>query len=62
MHPYFKKMPGFGKELSDKRKASLAANKKAIEEVEAGIAAEVDRVKNAGLPAEKINSRGQLTV
>ena len=62
MHPYFKKMPGFGKELTDKRKASLAANKKAIEEVEAGIAAEVDRVKNAGLPAEKINSRGQLTV
>ncbi len=62
MHPYFKKMPGFGKELSDKRKAALAANKKAIDEVEAGIAAEVERVKNAGLPAEKIHSRGQLTV
>ncbi|MBU4566420.1 MAG: glutaconyl-CoA decarboxylase subunit alpha [Desulfarculus sp.] len=62
MHPYFKNMPTFGKALSDKKKAKAEDNKKSILEVEAKIAEEIERVKNAGLPAEKIHSRGQLTV
>ena len=62
MHPYFKNMPTFGKALSDKKKAKAEDNKKSILEVEAKVAEEILRVKNAGLPAEKIHSRGQLTV
>ena len=62
MHPYFKNMPAFGKALSDKKKEKGEPNRKQIEEVEAIVAAEVERVMNAGLPAEKIHSRGQLTV
>jgi len=62
MHPYFKNMPTFGKALSDKKKAKAEDNKKSILEVEAKIAEEIDRVKNAGLPAEKVHSRGQMTV
>ena len=62
MHPYFQNMPTFGKALSDKKKEKAAENRKQIEEVESVVAKEVERVKNAGLPAEKIHSRGQLTV
>lgn len=62
MHPYFKKMPSFGKALSDKKKEKALANRQAIEEVEALIAAEVERVKNAGLPAEMVHKRGQMTI
>jgi glutaconyl-CoA decarboxylase len=62
MHPYFKNMPTFGKALSDKKKAKAEDNKQSILEVEAKIAEEIERVKNAGLPAEKIHSRGQLTI
>ena len=62
MHPYFKNMPTFGKALSDKKKAKAEDNKASILEVEAKVAEEIERVKNAGLPAEKIHSRGQLTI
>jgi glutaconyl-CoA decarboxylase len=62
MHPYFQNMPAFGKKLSDKKKEKGADNRKQIEEVEAFVASEVDRVKNAGIPAEKVHKRGQLTV
>jgi glutaconyl-CoA decarboxylase subunit alpha len=62
MHPYFKNMPTFGKALTDKKKEKAAENRKLIQEVEAKIAEEVDRVKTAGIPAEKIHSRGQLTI
>lgn len=62
MHPYFKRMPTFGKKLSDKKKEKQADNRKSIEEVEALIAAEVERVKNAGLPLEVLHKRGQWSV
>ncbi|MCF8035156.1 MAG: glutaconyl-CoA decarboxylase subunit alpha [Desulfarculaceae bacterium] len=62
MHPYFKNMPTFGKALTDKKKAKAEDNKAAILEVEAKVAEEIERVKNSGLPADKIHSRGQLTV
>ncbi len=62
MHPYFKNMPTFGKALTDKKKAKAEDNKAAILEVEAKVAQEIERVKNAGIPAEKIHSRGQMTV
>ncbi len=62
MHPYFQNMPTFGKALTDKKKAKAEDNKASILEVEAKIAEELERVKNAGLPAEKIHSRGQFTI
>lgn len=62
MHPYFKNMPSFGKKLSDKKKEKAEANRKSIEEVEAKIKAEVERVMSAGIPEEVIHKRKQLTI
>ena len=62
MRPYFEKMKEFGQELKEGQIKSTAASKKQIEEVEAQVAEAVEKVKKAGLPAEKINARGQLTV
>ena len=62
MRPYFEKMKEFGQELKEGQIKSTAASKKQIEEVEAQVAEAVEKVKAAGLPAEKINARGQLTV
>ncbi|MCB2186516.1 MAG: glutaconyl-CoA decarboxylase subunit alpha [Deltaproteobacteria bacterium] len=62
MHSYFKNMPQFGKALTDKKREKAAENRRQIEEAEARVAQEVERVQNAGLPAEKIRSRGQMTV
>jgi glutaconyl-CoA decarboxylase len=62
MHPYFKNMPSFGKKLSDKKKEKGEPNRKSIEEVEAIVKGEVERVMNAGIPAEVIHKRKQLTI
>ncbi len=62
MRPYFEKMKEFGKELKEGQIKSTAASGKQIQEVEAQVAEAVEKVKKAGLPAEKINARGQLTV
>jgi len=62
MHPYFKNMDSFGKPLSEKQQAASAASVEEIKQVEAHVDAEVERVKNAGIPAEKIHKRGQMTV
>ncbi len=62
MRPYFEKMKEFGQALKEGQIKSTAASVKQIQEVEAQMAEAVEKVKNAGLPAEKINARGQLTV
>ena len=62
MRPYFENMKEFGRELKEGQIKSTAASVKQIQEVEAQVAAAVEKVKNAGMPAEKINARGQLTV
>jgi len=62
MWPYFRKMDDLGKPLKDSQVKKMAENRDQIAEVMAGVAAEVERVKNAGLPAEKIHKRGQMTV
>jgi glutaconyl-CoA decarboxylase subunit alpha len=62
MKPYFEKMKEFGQELKEGQIKSTAASVKQIQEVEAQVAEAVEKVKNAGMPAEKINARGQLTV
>jgi len=62
MRPYFEKMTEFGKPLSDAQKKKMEGSIKQIREVEDVIAGEVERVKNAGMPAEKVNKRGSWTV
>lgn len=62
MRPYFEKMAPIGKALSEGKIKQTQANVDQIREIEKAIEEEVRKVKNAGLPADKINKRGQLTV
>jgi len=62
MRPYFEKMPEFGKPLSDNVKKKMEESVAQIKEVEEGLAEAVQKVKEAGIPAEKLNKRGQMTV
>lgn len=62
MRSYFEKMTDFGMELKAGQIKSTEANVGKIKDVEAQVDAAVEKVKNAGLPTEKINARGQLTV
>ncbi len=61
MRQYFEKMEDIGKELKPKALERTAASAKSIREVEAIFDAEVDRVKAAGIPAEKLKKRGQMS-
>ncbi len=62
MRQYFEKMTEFGVELNKGQLLSSEENVKKVKEVEAGIDVEVEKVKNAGMPTEKINARGVMTV
>ncbi len=62
MKPYFQNMNPIGKELTDKQKEDSKENVRQIQEVEQQVAEAVEAVKNAGIPAEKIKKRGQMTV
>ncbi len=62
MRPYFEKMTPFGKPLSDRQKEGGEENITQINEVEKGVAEALEAVRNAGIPAEVIKMRGQMTV
>ncbi len=62
MRPYFEKMTEFGKALSPSKIKQTEDNLAQIKAVEEEIRQEIEKVKAAGLPAKKINERGQLTV
>ncbi len=62
MRPYFQKMDDLGKPLKPFQIDAMVENRAQIEEVVKALEAEIDRVKRAGLPAEKIRERGDLTV
>lgn len=62
MRPYFEKMDDFGRNLREGEIKRSEDNVKQIKAVEAEIDGKVEEVKNVGLPTEKINSRGQMTV
>ena len=62
MRPYFEKMTIFGTELSPGQIKSTEENVEKIKDVEETVRKEIEKVKNAGLPEEKINARGQMTV
>jgi glutaconyl-CoA decarboxylase subunit alpha len=61
MHSYFKKMGTMGKQLSDKARARSEDNAKTVIEYEKQVEAAVKKVIDAGLPAEQIHKRGELT-
>ena len=62
MRPYFEKMTDLGKSLSDAQKKRMEENVKQIREVEKELSEAVAKVKNAGIPAETVNKRGEWTV
>jgi glutaconyl-CoA decarboxylase subunit alpha len=62
MRPYFEKMTPMGKPLSEGQIKSATENVEQIREVEKQVAEAVEAVKNAGIPAEVIRKRGQMTV
>jgi glutaconyl-CoA decarboxylase len=62
MRPYFEKMAEFGKPLSEAQIKKSEENVKQIREVEEDLAQRIKRVREAGLPAEKLNARGEWTV
>jgi glutaconyl-CoA decarboxylase subunit alpha len=62
MRPYFEKMTPIGKALSASKIRDTEENVAQIRAVEQDIRQAVEKVKNAGLPTEKINQRGQLTL
>jgi glutaconyl-CoA decarboxylase len=62
LRPYFEKMPDIGKPLSDGEIRRSQENVELIKEQEKILAAEVERVRNAGIPAERVHDRGGMTV
>jgi glutaconyl-CoA decarboxylase subunit alpha len=61
MRPYFEKMADLGRPLKDREIQRSAENVARIREVEARLAAEIERVKKAGILAKTMNQRGQMT-
>jgi glutaconyl-CoA decarboxylase len=62
MRPYFQKMDPLGKPLKPVDVEEMADNREQIAAMLKELEAELGRVKNAGLPAEKIRERGEMTV
>ena len=62
LRPYFAKMADIGAALNDGDIQRTQENIALVQEQEKIIAGEVERVKNAGIPAKKIHDRGGMTV
>ncbi|MBI2161266.1 MAG: glutaconyl-CoA decarboxylase subunit alpha [Candidatus Rokubacteria bacterium] len=62
MRPYFEKMDALGRPLKQAEVEEMAENREQIAAVLKELDAEVGRAKSAGLPAEKIHERGEMTV
>ncbi|MDP6816044.1 MAG: carboxyl transferase domain-containing protein, partial [Alphaproteobacteria bacterium] len=62
LRPYFEKMPDIGKALSEGEIRRSQQNVELIREQEQILAEEIERVRKAGIPAERIHDRGGLTV
>ncbi len=61
MRPYFEQMTSIGKALSQAKIKQTEENVALVKQIEKEIEEERARVEAAGLPASKINERGQLT-
>jgi glutaconyl-CoA decarboxylase len=62
MRPYFERMDPLGKPLKPAEVDEMAENRDRVAAVLKDLDAELNRVKGAGLPAEKIRERGEMTV
>ena len=62
MKSYFAKMDDIGKPLRPAQLERMQANVAHAESVMKEIDAEVERIKNFGIPAEKVHERGEMTV
>jgi len=62
MKPYFQNMQPFGRELNQGERLSTEDNIKKITAVETEFNDAFEKTRHVGLPEEKINARGQLTV
>lgn len=62
MRPYFERMTEFGKPLSESQKKKMEESVNQIKEVEKDLGEFVEKAKNAGIPTERINKRGEMTV
>ncbi|MHB1406610.1 MAG: acyl-CoA carboxylase subunit beta [Desulfitobacteriaceae bacterium] len=62
LRPYFETMPEIGKALSEAEVRRTEENVKLIKEQEEIITQAVEQVKNAGIPADSIRKKGQMTV
>ncbi|PIP08831.1 MAG: glutaconyl-CoA decarboxylase subunit alpha [Syntrophobacteraceae bacterium CG23_combo_of_CG06-09_8_20_14_all_50_8] len=62
MRQYFEKMDDLGKPIKPAQIERMRENRAQIEDAMKVIDAEFERVKNAGIPAETVRKRGQMTV
>ena len=62
MRPYFAKMDDIGKPLRPAQIQRMKANVEQAEAIMKEIDAEVDRIKNFGIPADVVHKRGEMTV
>ena len=62
MKPYFQSMQAFGRELNQGERLSTETNIEKIRAVETEFNEAFEKTRQIGLPEEKINARGQLTV
>ncbi|PIE63532.1 MAG: glutaconyl-CoA decarboxylase subunit alpha, partial [Desulfobacterales bacterium] len=62
MHQYFEKMDSLGQELTKGQLLNSKNNVEQIREEEANIDKKVEEVKESGIPTEKINARGNMTI
>ena len=61
MRQYFEKMEPIGRELTDNERKRMEENVTLIKNEERVIEEAKEKTKNAGIPAEKINQRGENT-
>jgi len=62
MRPYFTKMDDLGKPLRPVQLERMRESAVQAESIMREIDAEVERIKNFGIPAEKVHERGEMTV
>ena len=61
MKNYFKNMIPWGKPLSERKRAAMAASARQVQAVESEVERMKGRVMAAGIAAEEMHRRGQLT-
>jgi glutaconyl-CoA decarboxylase len=62
MKPYFAKMDDIGRSLKPAQIERMQASVAQAETIMREIDAEVERIKNFGIPAEKVHERGEMTI